>query len=167
MLFRSGFFWRYNQLDANQQGYDTSVSSIDPENSDIQQYYFEILQKKIRAHFKFLGLLESRREMDKEGVIYALLRSIRVPNIPPFGKGNDVRDHTTLTIILKEEMRACSSKEMVLFRPYRMTLDAVGRPLTSFDCSRKFVSAIANAVEGKNIFLRTSPICLTAGFHSA
>ena len=35
--------------------------------------------------------------MQKEGEIYALLESNRVPNIAPFGKGNDVRDHPTLT----------------------------------------------------------------------
>jgi hypothetical protein len=38
--FLSGFFWRYEHLDCRQQGYDTSVSSLTPE--DIQQIqYFE------------------------------------------------------------------------------------------------------------------------------
>jgi hypothetical protein len=31
--------------------------------------------------------------MMKEGKIYSLLESKGVPNIAPFGKGNDVRDH--------------------------------------------------------------------------
>jgi hypothetical protein len=35
--------------------------------------------------------------MEKEGAIYALLESKGVPNIVPFGKGNDLRDRTTLT----------------------------------------------------------------------
>jgi hypothetical protein len=35
--------------------------------------------------------------MKKEGEIYTLLESKGVPNIAPFGKGNDVRRHTTLT----------------------------------------------------------------------
>jgi len=34
--------------------------------------------------------------MEKEGEIYALLESKGVPNIAPFGKGNDVHDHMTL-----------------------------------------------------------------------
>jgi hypothetical protein len=95
--------------------------------------------------------------MNKEGDIYALLESNSVPNIPPFGKGNDVRDHMTLTNTLREKMWACSSKEMVLLRHYRMTLDVVGRSLTSFNSSREFVSAIADAMEGKTSFRGVSP----------
>jgi hypothetical protein len=34
--------------------------------------------------------------MEKEGEIYALLESKGVPNIAPFGKGNDVHNHMTL-----------------------------------------------------------------------
>jgi Fungal protein kinase len=200
----AGFFWRYNHLDPRQQGYDTSVSSIDTENSGIQQIHFETLQKKNPDHRKFCTLTVPDRAnaedekqfvvsfppkytarspfgrgtrpmlafdiekgnivflkdywradvdgMDKEGDVYALLKSNRVPNIPPFGKGNDVRDHMTLTNTLREKTWACSSKEMVLLRHYRMTLDVVGRPLTSFDSSREFVSAIADAMEGKTSF---------------
>jgi hypothetical protein len=95
--------------------------------------------------------------MDKEGEIYALLELNGVQNIAPFGKGNDVRDHTTLTNTLREETWACSSKEMVLLRHYRMTLDVVGRPLTSFDSSREFVGAIADAMEGKTSFFGLYP----------
>jgi hypothetical protein len=42
--------------------------------------------------------------MEKEGEIYALLESNRVPNIAHFGKGNDVRDHTTLTHTQRREV---------------------------------------------------------------
>ena len=45
--------------------------------------------------------------MEKEGDIYALLESRSVPNIAPFGKGNDVRDHTTLTHTLRNEKWVC------------------------------------------------------------
>jgi hypothetical protein len=38
-----------------------------------------------------------------EGKIYALLESKGVPNIAPFGKGNDVRDHMSLTLALRGE----------------------------------------------------------------
>ena len=198
------FFWRYNHLDPLQQGYDTSVSSINPNESGIQSIYFETLQKDNPAHRKFCILMvpdrvnaEDEKQfvvsfppeytarspfgrgtrpmlafdmekekivflkdywradvdgMDKEGKIYELLEENHVPNIPPFGRGNDVRDHMTLTNTLREKTWACSSKEMVLLRHYRMTLDVVGRPLTSFGSSWEFVSAIADAMEGKTSF---------------
>ena len=38
----------------------------------------------------------------EEAEIYALSESNRTPNIAPFGKGNDVRDHTTLTHTLRD-----------------------------------------------------------------
>ena len=198
------FFWRYNYLDPLRKGYDTSVSSIDPNQSGIQSTYFETLQKDNPAHRKFCILVVSDRVnaedekqfvvsfppvytarspfgrgtrpmlafdmekekivflkdywradvdgMEKEGKIYELLEKHKVPNIPPFGRGNDVRDHRTLTNTLREKTWACSSKEMVLLRQYRMTLDVVARPLTSFSSSREFVSAIADAMEGKTFF---------------
>ena len=54
--------------------------------------------------------------MEKEGEIYALLESKNVPNIAPFGKGNDVGNHTTITHTLRNEEWACWSREMVLLR---------------------------------------------------
>jgi Fungal protein kinase len=90
--------------------------------------------------------------MQKEGEIYALLESKGVPNIPPFGKGNDVRHRTTLTHTLRNEKWACWSRVMVLLSQYRMSLDIVARHLTSFNSSREFVSAIADAMTGKTSF---------------
>ena len=87
--------------------------------------------------------------MKKEGEIYEWLESNRMPNIPPFGKGNDVRDHTTLTHTLRDKKWACRSKEIVLLRHFRMSLDVVARPLILFESSREFVGAIADAMEGK------------------
>src|ERR1700733_13378063 len=49
--------------------------------------------------------------MEKEGDIYTLLESNRMPNIAPFGKGNDFRDHTTLTHTLRDEKWACWSRD--------------------------------------------------------
>ena len=63
--------------------------------------------------------------MEKEGGIYALLESKGVPNIAPFGKGNDVRHHTTLTHTLRNEKWACWSGDMVPLGQYRMSLDVV------------------------------------------
>ena len=106
--------------------------------------------------------------IEKEGDIYSLLESSRVPNIPPFGKGNDVRDHKTLTHTLRDENWACWSKDMMPLRHYRMSLDVVARPLTSFCSSREFVSAIADAMDGRISFADVSRIVrLTPGFRSA
>jgi hypothetical protein len=92
--------------------------------------------------------------VEKEGDIYALLESKRVPNTAPFGKGNDVPEHKTLTDTLQEkkEWWVCWSKRMVTLNHYRMTLDVVARPLISFRFSREFVGAIADAMEGKTSF---------------
>jgi hypothetical protein len=38
---------------------------------------------------------------------------------------------------------------MVLLKQYRMSLDVVAQPLTLFDSSWEFVSAIADAMEAK------------------
>jgi hypothetical protein len=81
--------------------------------------------------------------MKKEGEIYARLESHHVPN---------VRDHTTLTHSLRNEKWACWSREMVLLREYRMSLDVVARHLTSFNSSGEFVSVIADTMEGKTSF---------------
>jgi hypothetical protein len=90
--------------------------------------------------------------MEKEGDIYALLESKGVPNIAPFGKGNDVRYHMTLTHSLRNEKWACWSRDMVPLSQYRMSLDVVARLLIWFNSSQEFVSAIADAMTGKTSF---------------
>ena len=90
--------------------------------------------------------------MEKEGEIYALLEAKYVPNIAPFGKGNDVRHHRTLMPTLRNEKWACWSGDIVPLGQYRMSLNVVARLLTSFTSSREFVSAIADAMTGKTSF---------------
>jgi hypothetical protein len=104
--------------------------------------------------------------MKKEGEIYERLESNRVPNIAPFGKGNDVRDHATLTHTLRNEKWACRSRKMVLLVQYRMTLNVVGRHLASFKSSWEFVSAIADAMAGKTSFVDSDPISNFSRFQS-
>jgi hypothetical protein len=58
------------------------------------------------------------RRMWMEGDIYVRLNSNHVPNIAPFGKGNNIRDHATLTHMLRDEKWACWSREIVLLRHY-------------------------------------------------
>jgi hypothetical protein len=78
-----------------------------------------------------------------------------------FGKGNDVRDHTTITHTLRDEEWACWTRDTEVLRHYRMSLEVVARPLTSFYSSREPVSAMADAMQGKTSLL----IFLTPGFH--
>jgi hypothetical protein len=90
--------------------------------------------------------------MQKEGEIYRILKRKNVRNIAPFGMGNDVRGHQTLTQSYVDAPWAVSTKGIICLSHYRMTLDAVGRPLTEFHSSHEFISAIADAMEG-DIFL--------------
>ena len=87
--------------------------------------------------------------MEKDSEIYVLLESKGVSNITPFGKGNDVRHHTTLMHTLRNEKCAYWSGDMVPLSQYRMSLDVIARLLTSFKSSREFVGAIADAMTGK------------------
>jgi hypothetical protein len=90
--------------------------------------------------------------MEREGEIYTLLQSKGVPNIAPFGKDNDLRDHMALMHTLRNEEWTCWSKEMVLLRQYRMTLNVIASRLTLFSSSQEFVGAVADAMEGKAFF---------------
>jgi hypothetical protein len=54
---------------------------------------------------------------EKEGNVYALLESKGVSNIAPFGRGNDLPSHMTLTYTLRHERWACWSREMVYTIP--------------------------------------------------
>jgi hypothetical protein len=90
--------------------------------------------------------------MKKEGEIYTLLESKDVPNIAPFGKGNDVRHHKTLMHTLRNGKWACWSRVMVLLSQYRMSLDVIARLLALFKSSWEFMSATADATMGKTSF---------------
>jgi hypothetical protein len=89
--------------------------------------------------------------MMKEGKINTLLESKGVPNIVPFGKGNDVYNHTSISHTLIDEKLKCWSRVIVLFKQYRMSLDVVAQFLASFNPSWVFLSAIANAMMNTNI----------------
>jgi hypothetical protein len=54
------------------------------------------------------------------------------------------------------EIWACCSSDMVTLKHYRMSLDVVARPLTSFCSSLEFVSAITDAMEGTISFAELS-----------
>lgn len=94
---------------------------------------------------------------NKEGDIYTILHVHGVPNIAPFGTGNDVREHVTRTQEFANKdwvrLRRYSGRDEVALTPlrqYRMTLLVIGKPLTDFKSSKEFVSAIADAMKGEN-----------------
>ena len=80
--------------------------------------------------------------MVKEGDIYELSKGKELPNIPPFGTGNDVLDHKTITHTLRDEEWACDKNDMVPLRHYRMSLDVVGKPLSECTSSRQLVTVM-------------------------
>lgn len=93
---------------------------------------------------------------DKEGEIYRILHDTRIPYIPPFGRGNDVRGHATLTDMVKTEDWAYPTAKMKPLRHYRMSLEEIGRPLNTFKSSHELVTAVSDAVEGKNVLYNSS-----------
>jgi len=58
-------------------------------------------------------------DVEKEGSIYAILEGeAKVPNIAPFGTGDDVRDHETLTQTLATMPWATPTESLVRLRHY-------------------------------------------------
>ena len=102
--------------------------------------------------------------MTNEGDIYAILHTHNVPNIVPFGIGNDVRDHVTRTQDFEDATWARrpspEGEEMKLtrLRQYRMTLLVIVRPLIEFESSKEFVTAISHAIKSEHSFL-TKSLC--------
>lgn len=89
-------------------------------------------------------------DIEKEGEIYRDLEDHQVPHIVPFGMGNDVRDHKTVTQAPNNEYieGIIPTPQQTCLIHYRITLNVVGKALHNFESSREFVSAIADAMEG-------------------
>lgn len=109
-------------------------------------------------------------DIEKEGDIYGILRAHNVPNIAPFGTGNDVRNHVTRTQEFVNKYwvrrRRAPGREAIALTPlrqYRMTLLVIGEPLIDFKSSKQFVAAIADAMKGKNSLTFRSK-CFNANF---
>jgi hypothetical protein len=170
----ANFFWCYAHLNHSQRGYDTSVSPASPKDLQQIQHVENRLRDENTNHREFCIIMVPDRDdpkgetpfiiscppeytarspfgrairpMEKEGEIYVLLESNGASNIAPFGKGNDVRRHMTLTHTLRIEKWACWSRDMVPLSQYRMSLDIVALHLAWFKSSREFVSAIPDAL---------------------
>jgi hypothetical protein len=108
----------------------------------------DLTRKRLFFLKNYWRTIDSVDDMEKEGEIYCLLQAKDVPHVAPFGIGNDVRNQETQTQKLINQT-PCLSWPFRTSSHYRMTLDVVGRNLTEFQSSRQFISAIADAMEGK------------------
>jgi hypothetical protein len=82
----------------------------------------------------------------------------RVGNIALFGMDNDTRNYETLMQLSASESWAVPMNGIIRRLHYRMTLKLVGQNLTRFESSHEFISAIADAMEGKNFQLHADRI---------
>ena len=103
----------------------------------------------------------------KEGDIYLRLEKHRVPNVAPFGNGNDVlcpvwseqtTDPVLKPVYARHEGR--SDDEIQKHKPleelvlYRMSLKVIGDGPKMFESTKQLVTAIADAMEGETLFRR-------------
>jgi len=99
--------------------------------------------------------------MEKEGDIYSRLEQHKVPNIAPFGNGNDVQckvwSKKTKEAVLKPvrtrpdfhpEDKIKKHKRLEKWTLYRMSLKVIGDGLEKFESTKQLVTAIADAMEG-------------------
>jgi len=200
----AGFFWRYNHLDLEGRGSDTSVTQptkreaeqardllqpndkkctfvkllIPGAQDDSKKYYIIPLPKYILRSPFGRATRPSRAYdvagdrvvfckdywridqpgMKKEGDVYALLKEHQVPHIPPFDRGNDILNHSTVTQTLSRDSWACKTKEMSCYQHHRISLAVVGRELASFTSSWEFVNAIADAMEGEILSMNNDQV---------
>lgn len=106
------------------------------------------------AHKKLVFLKDYWRpdvdNIEKEGEIYRDLEKQKIPHIAPFGMGNDIKGHKTVTQAPNDEREdgILPTPRQTRLSHYRMTLNIVGKSLIDFKSSREFISAIADAMEG-------------------
>ncbi|KIJ13561.1 hypothetical protein PAXINDRAFT_13524 [Paxillus involutus ATCC 200175] len=91
----------------------------------------------------------SLHPMQPEDEIYAMLHDANTPNIPQVVCGGDVGGHGSKTNIheLAGAPWLCVKLKITPFVHYRLLLDVVGRPLTSFKCTKELVTGILGAMK--------------------
>ncbi|KIJ10162.1 hypothetical protein PAXINDRAFT_172239 [Paxillus involutus ATCC 200175] len=91
----------------------------------------------------------SLHPMQPEDEIYAMLHDANTPNIPQVVCGGDVGGHGSKTNIheLAGAPWLCVKLKITPFVHYRLVLDVVGRPLTSFKCTKELVTGILGAMK--------------------
>ncbi|KAF9235367.1 hypothetical protein BU15DRAFT_78034 [Melanogaster broomeanus] len=84
-----------------------------------------------------------------EHEIYEMLNSKGIPNIPTLVCGGDVEGpgSKTDTHTLVDEPWLCVELKVTPFIHYRLVLDVVGRPLTSFRCTKELVGGVLDAMK--------------------
>ncbi|KAF9231136.1 hypothetical protein BU15DRAFT_11483, partial [Melanogaster broomeanus] len=84
-----------------------------------------------------------------EHEIYEMLNSKDTPNIPTSVCGGDVEGpgSKTDTHTLVDAPWLCVELKVTPFIHYRLVLDVVGRPLTSFRCTKELVRGVLDAME--------------------
>ena len=104
--------------------------------------------------------------MKKESDIYRLLEESRVPNIAPFGNGNDVlcpawskKDGLVLKVVMTPNLSAPADKDNIQEHKalekwllFRMSLKVIGNGLETFGSTKELVTAIADAMEGESFY---------------
>ncbi|KIM40750.1 hypothetical protein M413DRAFT_412875, partial [Hebeloma cylindrosporum] len=99
-------------------------------------------------------------EAEKEGDIYTLLEKHNVPNIAPFGHGNDVQckvrfkdseDSVLRPVYTRHKVRPGDKiqkhKRLKQWTLYRMSLKVIGESLKTFKSTKQLVTVIADAME--------------------
>lgn len=105
--------------------------------------------------------------MEKESDIYRRLEECDVPNIAPFGNGNDVlcqawskkTGRCGLKLVKtrhefppadKDKIQAYKALEK--WQLFRMSLKVIGNGLEMFGSTKQLVTAIADAMEGESLY---------------
>ncbi|KAF9231547.1 hypothetical protein BU15DRAFT_55980, partial [Melanogaster broomeanus] len=88
-------------------------------------------------------------DVQPEHEIYEMLNSKGIPNIPTSVCGGDVEGpgSKTDTHTLVDTPWLCVELKVTPFIHYRLVLDVVGRPLTSFRCTKELVGGVLDAMK--------------------
>jgi hypothetical protein len=94
------------------------------------------------------------QDIQPEGLTYEKLQLAAVPNIPQcvaFGDILTTKYHATKTLAYVSEPWACHRNEglFIPHRHYRLVLDVIGSPLSTFKSSYDMVAAVRDAVIGR------------------
>ncbi|KAF9235776.1 hypothetical protein BU15DRAFT_50959, partial [Melanogaster broomeanus] len=94
-------------------------------------------------------LISIGHSVQPEHEIYASLDGKGTPNIPTSVCGGDLDGPSTKTDIhmLDDAPWLCVEPKVAPFIHYRLALDVVGRPLTSFRCTKELVGGVHGAVK--------------------
>ena len=86
-------------------------------------------------------------DIEKEGNTYVVMAAAQVKNVAPCSAAGDIGDHTTLTHLFKDELWACKTKRVLVpHHHYRLVLDLIGKPLTTFSSSLQMLRCVLDAL---------------------